>query len=221
MKSNNISASRIRFALALILAALAAGCASRGYQKSDAAAATLQSAAGEVQSEARALDVTLNSLNDLVNKPPPDLKLQFEAFSSNLNQLNISARRNESMLRRVAQKSAAYFAAWDKEIETMSYEAVKTRSRERRNEVYASFDSVYRRYQETQATVGSLLDYFQDIRKALSADLTAGGLEAMKASISNVNTNAEKVGTGLSKLADELAAVGTRMSSVTVQNTQP
>jgi hypothetical protein len=217
------SASKIRIPLLLLALGgltITIGCVSRAYQKSDATAASLQDASREVQMENRALEVTLNSLNDLANKPPADLKLQYEGFSNNLHHLANSARKNETMLGRVATKSAAYFASWDKAIQAMSYDAVRNRSQARKEDVRANFDSVYGRYQETQTAVGPLLNYFADIHKALGADLTPEGLAAMKPSISNVNTNAAKLQGALSKLSDELGAFGDRMSSAVIQNRQ-
>jgi hypothetical protein len=220
MKSNGTRTKLMRAKLTctfVVTAFALAGCATRGYMKSETAAASLHRAAGEVQAQSRALDVTLASLNELISKPPADLKFQYEVFNSNLAQLNAAARRNDTLLRRVGEKNAAYFESWDKDMAAMNYEAVRERSMERKNEVVANFDSVYRRYQEVQETVHPLLAYFEDIRKALGTDLTVGGLEAMKSTVSNVNENAVKVQTALVKLADDLAASGTRMSSITAQ----
>jgi len=219
MNSNSKRFNQWRITAVLTLGAAfltLTGCVSSGYQKSEAAAASLQIAAGEVQAESRSLDATLSSLNDLVNKPPSDLKLQYEGFSSNLDHLIAAARRNEAVLRRVEEKSAAYFQSWDQDLATMNYEAVRARSQERKAEVTSNFDSVYRRYRETQATIQPLLDYFQDIRKALATDLTFGGIEAMKPTVSTVNENSSKVQTALARLADDLAASGARMSSIPV-----
>jgi hypothetical protein len=165
--------------------------------------------------------MTLSALNDLVNKPPSDLRLQYEGFSSNLDALIASARRNDTALNRVGEKSAAYFQSWDQDLATMNYEAIRVRSQERKAEVTANFDSLYQRYRETQSTLQPLLDYFQDIRKALGTDLTVGGLEAMKPTISKVNENSSKVQTALARLADDLAASGVRMSSITAQTSPP
>jgi len=222
MNSNSKRTSQWRTNSVLILGAAfltLVGCVSSGYKKSEAAAASLQMAAGEVQAESRGLDATLSSLNDLVNKPPADLKLQYEGFGNNLDHLIASVRRNEAALHRVGEKSAAYFQSWDEDLATMNFEAVRTRSQERKTEVTADFDSVYRRYRETQSTMQPLLDYFQDIRKALGIDLTVGGLEAMKPTISKVNENSSKVQTALARLADDLAASATRMSSFTTTPT--
>jgi hypothetical protein len=224
MNRNNRSTKQLPATVILILTATIlawVGCATKGYEKSETAATSLHTAAGEVQAESRALNATLNSLNDLINKPPTDLKLQYKAYSTNLDQLIAAARRNDGVLRRVGQKNAAYFESWDKDLATMNYEAVRNRSQERKSEVTANFDSVYRRYQEAQTTIHPLLEYFEDIRKALSTDLTVGGLEAMKPTVANVNENAAKVQTALARLADDLAASGAKMSSVAAQNRQP
>ena len=224
MNRNNRSTKPFSAIAILILTATTlawAGCATKGYVKSETAATSLHTAAGEVQAESRALNATLASLNDLVNKPPGDLRLPYEAYSTNLDQLIASAHRNDGVLRRVGQKNAAYFESWDKDLATMNYDAVRNRSQERKSEVTANFESVYRRYQEAQGTIHPLLDYFQDIRKALSTDLTVDGLEAMKPTVANVNENAAKVQSALARLAEELAASGAKMSPVTAQNQQP
>ena len=178
--------------LGLSLAELAlAGCASRGYDKSQAAAVSLHSAAAQVQGQSRALELTLGTLNDLVNKPPADLKGQFQLFSSNLDQLSAAARRNDRAADEMARRSAEYFETWDKQLVNMNYEAIRTRSQARRTEVANQFESVNRHYHEAQAALGPLVDYLYDIRKALGADLTVGGLESIKEIVNNANARAD------------------------------
>src|SRR2546423_593119 len=69
------------------------GCASTGYNGSDAGANSMKSAAAEVQMEGGALELTMGALKDLVNEPPADLKLQFQHFSGALDRLMASAQR--------------------------------------------------------------------------------------------------------------------------------
>src|SRR5262245_36658267 len=92
------------------------GCATAGYKKSDAAARSLQTASREVTAESRALELTLHTLNDLVNQPGADLKPQFKRFDTALDKLLAASDRNERAERQIAQKSAAYFQAWDEEM---------------------------------------------------------------------------------------------------------
>src|SRR5262249_45017215 len=94
-------------------AALCLGCSSTGYRKSDTAAASMQSAAAQVQAERRAIDATLGSLKDLVNEPNGDLRKPYQHFSSNLSYLEATARHTDDTGKVMAQRSAEYFQTWD------------------------------------------------------------------------------------------------------------
>jgi hypothetical protein len=77
-----------------------------------AAVASAQVTAAEIQAESRAVEQTMGALKNLVNEPAVDLRLQFERFSSALDELLAAAKRTEASGKRMAEKSAAYFAAW-------------------------------------------------------------------------------------------------------------
>jgi hypothetical protein len=205
--------------IGVALAALClTGCASTPYHKGDAAAVSLQDAATNVQAQSRALEVVMGTLDDLVNKPEPDLKPQFKRFNKAVGDLAAYARRNERSEARISKKSAVYFEEWNKQLATMNYEVVRARSQARKDEVTKYFDSVDKRYREAQDAMGPLLSYFYDVRKALDSDLTPSGVEYIKPIIVKARENADKVQLALGRLTTELAASGTRMSSVAYQN---
>ena len=99
----------------------------------------------------------------------------------------------------------------------MSYEVVRQRSQGRKAEVTNDFARVHQRYLDAQAVMQPLLSYLEDIRKALSADLTQRGLEAMKPIAAHADENAGKVQLALSRLSNELSASGSRFSSFVFQ----
>ena len=199
---------------------LLAGCSSTGYDKSDAAAKSLRSAANEVQAQGRALDMTMTALNELVNKPSPDLKPQFQSFSASLDRLIDSAERTQRTGQRVQKKNAEYFEAWDRELAQMNYEYVRKSSEARKTEVTTQLATISQRYIETGEVVGPLVAYLEDIRKALRSDLTPGGLVAVKNVVANAQENASKVQIVLSQLAADLSVSGDRMSSVAFQTSE-
>lgn len=226
MKTQNLNQSKpilkTTGALGLALATLClAGCASTPYHKGDVAAVSLQDAASEVQGQSRALEVTMGNLDDLINKPEPDLKPQFKRFSKSLDHLSGYARRNERSQARVRGKSADYFEAWDKQIATMNYENIRSHSQERKTEVIDSFNSVNKRYRESQDAMGPLLSYLYDVRKVLDTDLTLGGIESVKPIVVKARENADRVQLALGRLTTELASSGAHMSSVAYQNATP
>ena len=214
--------------LVVAAALILAGCTTTGYQKGDKAAQSLRNASAQVQAENSALDLTMATLRDLVNttgaeaqpdakrfnQPSVDLKPGFERFSKALDRLQAAAARNDQAAAQIAQKHAAYLANWNKELATMKYESVKTRSEARKNEVSRRFESVDRRYAEARAATQPLIAYLIDIRKALSNDLTTGGLEAVKSIVQNAEENTTKVRAALARLTNELNASSTQMASI-------
>jgi hypothetical protein len=220
MKTQSTSANTVQLACAIglsIISLTAAGCKSTGYDKSDAAAQSLRSAAAEVQTQSRALEMTTTALSDLVNNPSTDFKPQFRWFSSSLNRLIASADRTDKTGKHMRKKSADYFEAWDEQLMQMNYEYVRKGSEQRKAEVSAQIEAVNARYDESGEVVRPLIAYLVDIRKALSADLTPGGLAAVRKVVANAQENAGKVQTVLSQLASDLSASGTKMSSVAMQ----
>jgi hypothetical protein len=192
----------------------AVGCRSTGYHKGEAAGRGLEKASAEVEVETRQIEATLAALKDLVEAPGADLKPQFRRFSKSLDRLIDSAEETDKTGKRVELKNAKYFEAWEKETTDIHYGIIRERSEARRAEVTNQLHAVNLRYQELQAVVWPLITYFNDIRAALSVDLTTAGLESVKSIVSNADQNARKVQSSLAKLSNELTACGTSLSAV-------
>lgn len=210
--ANGILAVALAFTLPVLN-----GCTSPGYRKSEAAAASLDRAAAEVHDESVALDLTMGTLRDLGSQPQPNLKLCYAHFSRSLDSFKKHARRTEATGEVMVRRTADYFEAWDRQLDEMSYEAVRNRSSARRTEAVARFNAVNQRYRETQTVVEPLIGYLDDIRRALGTDLTVGGVRALKPVIDNAETNAAKVQRALSGLADQLSSASRELSAEAVQ----
>lgn len=162
-------------AFALVIAGLA-GCQTAGYQKSNAAALNSQVAAGYVQAESQQLQATITALNDLVNQPATNAEPQFLNFTQALNRLSASAKSADDEVKRIKSNRAAYFATWDNEIRNIQDPVTQSVSKAREADVRSMFDATLRAYDETRQNLQPLISYLQDIRKALSTDLTRNGL---------------------------------------------
>jgi hypothetical protein len=204
--------------LLCVAVVLLVGCSSLNRRQNDIAASGMQTAAEEVDAEGRCLELTLGALRELVNQPGPDLKQPFHHFSVALDRLTSAARRTENTGRRMQARNAAYLSSWDKQLAAMEYAHVREVSQARRTEVSARCDALNQRYQENQSAVEPLISYLYDIRKALEADLTANGLDALKSVVQNADQNAAKVQTALAALTTELTNSGTRMASIVTPN---
>jgi hypothetical protein len=110
-------------------------------------------ASAEVQAESRALDATLLALKDLVNQPASDLRPQYNRYSATLDRLVSAAQRTQNTGRKMCERSAVYFDAWDKQLATIDYELIRNLSETRRSEVTNRVQTIQRRYQESKAVV--------------------------------------------------------------------
>jgi hypothetical protein len=196
------------------------GCASPSYKKADSASSSLQKASMEINTENRAIEATMTSLDDLVNKPAADLTPQFTRFNSSLEWLIDSSQRAEKAAAEANKKSREYFEAWDKEVGSIRYEAVRDQSVSRKTQVSEELNTVDQRYRQNQAVVEPLIAYLKDIRTSLSVDLTAGGVASVRPLAENAQQNARKVQGALAQLSQDLAESGTRMSALVSQDTQ-
>ena len=197
---------------------LLAGCKSAGYVKSDVTAWSLQDAAAGVRVESRDLGETMVALNALVGSTSGDLRQQLERYSRALDQCEAAKKRGDSAASRFARRSASYFEAWNKQLPTISDEQLRKESMARKADVMGQYQTTSREHQDAQNGLGALIGYLKDIRKALSADLTIGGLQSVRPSVSSANEMADKVQRRLAQSAADLDALGARMSSLIGQS---
>jgi hypothetical protein len=202
-----------QISICTLAALVMCGCAST-YRQGDAASDSLSKAATEIRAESQAIDATLASLDNLVNKPGPDLRPQYAQYGRSLDRLVVASKRAEKSAEEAKQKSSDFFESWDKQTADIKYEAVRDQSVSRKTQVSDEFNTVNLRYRENQAVIEPLISYLQDIRTALGTDLTMGGIQSVKTLADNAAQNAQKVQTALARLSDELYDSGARMSSV-------
>ncbi len=189
------------------------GCNTTVYKQGDRTADAAWAAAMQVQTECQALAAVQATLNGLVDKPAADLRPQFMSFSSSLDVLVSAAKRAEVSGEHLVRSNANFVAAWDKQLTTITNAEVRSTSEARKTEVSKQFDAAHKHFLEAQDALRPLVSYLQDIRKALSADLTPGGVAAVKELAGNANTTTGKVQTDLAQAMADLKALSAAMSS--------
>ena len=113
----------------------------------------------------------------------------------------------------LVRSNAIVLASWSKDLTTITNADVRSRSEARRTEVSKQIDAATARYKQAQDALRSLVDYLQDIRRALSTDLTQGGVEAVKPLVANANATTSKVQDALTQASTALTSLSTQMSS--------
>jgi hypothetical protein len=115
------------------------------------------------------------------------------------------------------EKNGEFVAEWDHRLQTIDYGHIHELSEARRNDVTNRMTAIQTRYRESQEAMVPLVSYLEDIRTALSTDLTTAGLAALKSVVQNANENVAKVQTALDALTTELTTSSAGMSSVAYQ----
>lgn len=202
-----------------VLAALAlagawlGGCSTTVYKQGDRAADSAQAAAMQAQTESQALAGTLATLSNLVDKPAPDLRLPFQSFSAALDGLAAALKQGGTRGEQLVRSNALFLASWSKDLTAITNADVRSSSEARRTEVSKQIDAATAHYKQAQDALRSLVDYLQDIRRALSTDLTQNGVGAVKPLVSNASTTASKVQDALTQANTDLTALSAQMSS--------
>ena len=207
----------VQLAVLMVGAALSAGCASTSYEKAGSASTTLHRTAKDIDQGTAKIDTVMASLSGLVNHPGADLKKQFKKFNSELEDLQSLARDVSEETAAMQQERAAYFQQWDKDLAKIENENIRNRSAERKNAVAARFETVRARYAQVQTAFAPFLSDLEDIRTALSADLTASGLAAVKDVVNKANQDAVPLRESFGKLSAEFKELGVSLSATTPQ----
>ncbi|HHY85152.1 MAG TPA: DUF2959 family protein [Verrucomicrobia bacterium] len=198
---------------------ISAGCASS--PKNDKAAASVRRASTDLHLQSRALNHTIHALTNLVDSSPRDLKQPLEQYEYALENLYDSVERTENSVQRMRRHTTAYLDFWNQQLTNINYEVVRSRSAEREEAVRSELEFVMERYVETREAMLPLLAYFEDIRKALRTDLTAGGLASVRPIAANAVSNARKLDTALARMIRDFTGSAARMSSVIVPGVEP
>jgi hypothetical protein len=196
------------------------GCKSN-YVRSDATAWRLDRTATEVRSTAGYLDATSAALNDMLTNPSGDLRIQYDRYCQSLAQFIAATDRASSEVKTLQRHSKAYFENWDKELAQMNDEQIRQTSATRKAEAMRDYDTAMRSYQSGQDALEPVIAYFEDIRKALSTDLTRSGLASAQAAAMNANQKAVNAKAQITQSAAELSGLAGKMSSYVITGPKP
>jgi chromosome segregation ATPase len=197
--------------LGLSAAALAlVGCATNPFQRAtprEQVAGTVDKAAVEVAEIKGRIDGAVRSLEEIVNRPAPDLGRQMDQYSAAVADLRSSA---EALRKRTAD------IEWDRELAVIHNEDLRTRSAERREEVAERFDDIREHYIDARDALQPLVVRLDEARAALALDPTANGVAAIRPTIDDLADDTAPARDALDALAEQLRRAGLALASTSV-----
>ncbi len=205
----------------LLISAIVSGCASRGYNRADSAASSVQHAANRVDVGASQIEMALATLTDLVENPGADMKPQFGKFNAAVNNLESLSKDIAGKSETMQKKGAAYFEKWDQELAQIQSEDIRSRSAARKTEVMQGFERVQANYQNSSVALAPFITRLADIRTALGTDLTPAGLESIRGSVASAKTEGATVQESLRSLSADFKNLGISLSPAVAPQAQP
>jgi phage-related protein len=175
----------------------------------------LQTTAAKIHQGNAQLNQVMASLNNLVERPQPDLRPQFDKFSGDLNQLQSLAEDVNDKAADMQAKGQDYFKDWNQQLALIKNEDVRTRSAKRAKDVEAKFIAINGSFQEVKSSFKPFMSDLQDIKTYLGNDLTPAGIDAIKKTVAKANKEVKPLKKDIGKLGDDFKSLGLSMSPTT------
>ena len=198
--------------LLLGVALLITGCASSGYRTSESTVSTLQSLATSIESTGTQMDIAVTELNSLVNNPQPDLRPQFDRFSTAVSKLGSVENQVQKTNLKLADRGTLHFDNWDKELAMIQNEVIRASGQARKLELQSRFDSVRNTCLNVATRFTPVQSDLSDLRRVLNSDLNTSGLAAIRDNATRVTQQATPVRQSIGNLVTELRSLGVAMS---------
>jgi hypothetical protein len=105
------------------------------------------------------------------------------------------------------QQSAVYFGEWQKDLDNVNNQKLKKKGQKRLATVQKSYDAALAGLETAGAKFTPFLSDLGDIQKVLANDLTAGGIKAIRSTVSSAEFNLGPVRRSIQTAVAELNKV--------------
>ncbi len=139
------------------------------------------------------LKATLTALNALTKQKEGDLRPAYNTYCSEITKTDAAAVWTRTRVQWMAGDGRKYFQDWQKTINEIANESLKKKAQKRLDAVRASYDKVEASLKLAGEKFKPFLSDLSDIQKALATDVTAGGVKAIKSTVSSANWNHQSV----------------------------
>jgi len=209
--------TRIHLAgLAFLAAALATGCASKGYQRSEQVSDSIHGTVAAVDAYGTSRKDSFDSMCALVAEPLDNLPAKFEAFNTSVDRVVSADGSLRGAVASMKSTAGARFQAWGRENVSYSDADMQIQSQKFRAEAAEVFRKAAQDSDAMLECSAGFVAYLSDLRKILSNDLTPKGVAgvsgfAAKARASNdrLDEMARPTRVSLGAAADAMSSKGT------------
>jgi hypothetical protein len=177
----------------LLVIGLAALLASATQASQEQLAQSIRDAQLETTRTSTQLKSTLGVLNALTAQKKGDLRPAYTAFCTELPKTEAAAGLTRTRVQWMAGDGRKYFQDWQKTIDGIANESLRKKAQKRMDAVKKSYDKVEASLVQAGEKFRPFLSDLTDIQKFLATDVTAGGVKAIKSTVSSANWNLQFV----------------------------
>jgi len=154
----------------LVSIALAAGCASTGYQKAGKTSNQMGDLKAELERGKAQIDATTAALNNLAKAT--DVHAAYKTYEKELKKTQEQAKRVDQRAHEMRKRGAEYFKKWEEQVAELGSDELRRRATERRDELTAAFKKISEASEALDEAYEPFMADLVDIENYLSADLT-------------------------------------------------
>jgi hypothetical protein len=197
----------VMVALLSVLAVLVAGCSTTGPERAQQAASSMDAMRAEIQKTGDLLNGAVATLTDMVEKPKPDLKEQYQAYTGSITALDAQLALVRSRADEVRQRGLAYFDTWKAQSQDISNPEMKQHAQDREAKLREKFESIRTEMGKLGEAAQPLLTSLRDVQTLLSLDLTPQGVQSVAGPAKKAQENLATVKTEAAKVREDIDAV--------------
>jgi hypothetical protein len=176
-------------------------------------AKSIQDAKLETTRTTEQLKATLSALNALTSQKKGDLRPAYDAFSAEIPRTETEAAHTRTRVQWMAGDGQKYFKDWQDTINGIANESLRKKAQKRMDAVKKSYDKVEASLVQAAEKFRPFLSDLTDIQKSLSTDVTAGGVKAIKSTVSSANWNLQYVDKAAKSAIKEMDKMEKALSS--------
>ena len=177
----------------LLMIGLATLLASATQASQEQLARSIKDAHVETTRTDAQLKATLEALNGLTKQKTGDLRPAYNTYCSEVAKTEAAAGWTRTRGQWMATDGRKYFQDWQSTVNGIANESLRKKAQKRLDAVKVSYGKVEASLKLAGEKFRPFLSDLGDIQKALATDVTAGGVKAIKSTVSSANWNHQYV----------------------------
>lgn len=178
-------------------------------------AASIKETREETTRTRNQLQTTVNALNALTEQKQGDLRETYKTFAEEVKKTHTDAARTAARGQAMQNAGKEYFAGWQTDVNGIANESLRKKAQKRLDSVRKSYDKSITLLGEAAERFKPFLSNLDDVQKTLANDITAGGVKAVKGTVSDANFNLKKVRSSIFDALKELEGMEKALSPET------